>query len=85
MGTTNRRVAGARAVCVQSLAVPAWLQKEVDAIPVIPTHAITVRTYAKTTGCCRPEADKKLRERAEAGELLRARSGGKLWYWPKEG
>ena len=83
MDTTTCRVAGARAARVQSLDVPDWLRKELEAQPKRPPDAVTVEMYAKAIGRQRARASVLLEQRVQRGELQRWHDGKRFWFWPK--
>jgi DNA-binding Lrp family transcriptional regulator len=85
MASIDRKAAGARAACVQSLTMPDWLRRaavELQGKP--PEGALTVNEIAKLLGLSRGRIKDRMKTLYDAGKINRVKANGKFYYYDKK-
>ena len=85
MASIDRKAAGARAACVQSLTMPDWLRRAADELRGKPPEgALTVNEIAKLLGRTRSPTNDHMNRLYEAGKVTRVKVNGKFYYSEKK-
>ncbi len=85
MASIDRKAAGARAACVQSLAMPDWLRRaavELQGKP--PDGALTIGEISKLMGLSRGQTNDRMKTLYDAGKINRVKANGKFYYYDKK-